>query len=130
MSTKPIRIREQHIRREVVMKKMIVGVATAALLATAGTILFAQDVAPASKGKYSSVQAKELVWQTPSGVDPSYAAIDAKQLHEFVEQESAIGVKYRDQGHQWWGRLAGYSSGEEEQRWVEQKFKEFNVPSE
>jgi hypothetical protein len=112
------------------MKKMIVGAAAAALLATAGTILFAQDAAPASKGKYSAVQAKELVWQTPAGVDPSYAAIDAKQLHEFVEQESAIGVKYRDQGHQWWGRLAGFSSGEEEQRWVEQKFKEFNVPSE
>ena len=112
------------------MKRLMTCAAALALLATAAMILPAQDEVPASKGKYSAVAAKELVWQLPAGVDKSYAAIDAQQLHRWVEEQAQIGVNYRDEGHQWWGRLSGFPSGENENRWVEGKFKEFNVPFE
>jgi hypothetical protein len=115
--------------RGIIMKRKSWGVAGSIVLALA-CASFAQDAQPTAKGKFSSVTAKELVWQLPAGVDKSYDTIDAQKLHRYVEEQSAIGVKYRDEGNQWWGRLAGLPSGAWEQAWVEQKYKEMGLPFE
>ena len=88
------------------------------------------EVRPAVKGKISRVPASELIWQMPEGVNASYNSIDGPRLHHYVEEQAAISLKYRDAGNQWWGRIAGMPSGAETQAWIEQKFKEIDVPTE
>jgi hypothetical protein len=82
------------------------------------------------KGKISQVPARPLVWQTPSAVDKSYDAIDGKRLHSYVDELAAISLKYKNEGNQWWGRIAGMSSGTETQNWAKEKFREIGVPTE
>ena len=88
------------------------------------------EVRPAVKGKISRVPASELIWQMPEGVNAFYNSIDGPRLHHYVEEQAAISLKYRDAGNQWWGRIAGMPSGAETQAWIEQKFKEIDVPTE
>lgn len=102
-----------------------------------GMLLFAMaafgqegEVRPTSKGKISRVPAKTLIWQTPASVDKSYDAIDAKKLHRYVEELSAISDKYKAEGNQWWGRIPGMSSGTETQNWAKEQFKAIGVPFE
>ena len=60
----------------------------------------------------------ELEWPTPEA-GKAYASIDGKRMKGHVEELAAISRKYRDAGHQWWGRLVGASSGVETQQWAE-----------
>lgn len=83
-----------------------------------------------AKGKLSEVQASAISWKVPATVDGSYDSIDAHQLHRWVEEQSAISVKYRDAGNQWWGRIAGMSSSTEEQAWVAEKFRGMGIDPE
>src|SRR5918993_63190 len=82
------------------------------------------------RGTLSTVQAELLNWLTPPTVDKSYDAIDGNKLHRYVREQSAISVKYRDAGNQFWGRIAGMPSGTETQNWIKDKFKEIGVPYE
>jgi hypothetical protein len=55
-----------------------------------------------------------LEWPLPAR-DTRYAAIDGKHLHKFVVEQAAISDHYRDKGHpQFWGRIIGTSSDEED----------------
>ena len=74
-----------------------------------------------SKGKLSGVQAEDLNWPMPPGVEKSYDAIDGTKLHGYVEELSALSERYRDAGNQWWGRIAGTPSMTESQNWFKQK---------
>src|SRR5882724_9966579 len=42
--------------------------------------------------------------------DRQYAAIDGKHLNQYVTDFMDIAYRYRDQGHQWWGRIQGTSA--------------------
>ena len=58
-----------------------------------------------------------------SASDKAYGAIDGKRLKTYVSDLAAISRRYRDQGHQLWGRISGTSADVENQEWLLDKFK-------
>ena len=63
-----------------------------------------------------------LDWPVASA-DKAYAAIDGKRLKQYVNDLAAISRRYRDQGHQLWGRITGTSADVDTQQWVLARFK-------
>jgi hypothetical protein len=55
--------------------------------------------------------------------DQVYASIDGRHLKQYVEDQSAISRRYRDAGHQFWGRIAGTDADEENAQWLLDKFR-------
>jgi hypothetical protein len=63
-----------------------------------------------------------LRWPLSPG-DRIYASIDGRRLKQYVEDQSAISRRYRDDGHpQFWGRIAGTDADEENAQWLLEKF--------
>src|SRR5215469_11776862 len=65
---------------------------------------------PAGRGRREGepphMRQGEVGWRlAPS--EQRYAVIDGQHLKEYVEQLCAISRRYRDQGHQFWGRIIG-----------------------
>jgi hypothetical protein len=58
-----------------------------------------------------------------AAADRQYAAIDGRHLHDYVKEITAISRRYRDQGHQYWGRIEGTTADKENADWVAAKFK-------
>ena len=63
-----------------------------------------------------------LVWQVPAS-QRAYESIDGKQLKQYVEEQSAISRRYRDSGHQFWGRIIGTEADAENAHWMLDKFR-------
>jgi hypothetical protein len=63
-----------------------------------------------------------LIWPVAPS-DQAYAAIDGNHLKQYVEDQAAISRRYRDQGHQFWGRIIGTSADEENAQWMLDKFR-------
>src|SRR5689334_18152138 len=59
--------------------------------------------------------------------DRKYAAIDGKHLNQYVTEFMDIAYRYRDQGHQWWGRIQGTSADAENAQWMVDKFKKIGL---
>ena len=59
--------------------------------------------------------------------EQSYASIDGKHLKEFVEDQTAISRRYRDAGHQFWGRIIGTEADAENAKWLEEKFRKIGL---
>jgi peptidase M28-like protein len=59
--------------------------------------------------------------------DKMYAAIDGRHLKQYVGEAVAIAERYRDQGHQFWGRITGTSADVDTQQWVLNKFKQIGL---
>jgi len=56
--------------------------------------------------------------------DQIYASIDGHVLKEYVNDQTAISRRYRDNGHpQFWGRIAGTEADEENAQWLLAKFR-------
>ncbi len=56
--------------------------------------------------------------------DQVYASIDGRVLKEYVNDQTAISRRYRDNGHsQFWGRIAGTEADEENAQWLLAKFR-------
>jgi hypothetical protein len=55
--------------------------------------------------------------------DQAYAAIDGKHLKEHVRALTAISRRYRDAGHQHWGRIMGTEADAENAQWLADKFR-------
>jgi hypothetical protein len=68
----------------------------------------------------------ELVWNI-APADKAYASIDGADLKQFVAAQTAISRRYRDAGHQFWGRIIGTSADTENAEWIMNKFKEFGL---
>ena len=58
-----------------------------------------------------------------AAADRQYGVIDGKHLHGYVKEITAISRRYRDQGHQYWGRIEGTTADKENADWVAAKFK-------
>ncbi|HEX4037592.1 MAG TPA: M28 family peptidase [Acidobacteriaceae bacterium] len=58
-----------------------------------------------------------LEWPLPPG-DEGYGSIDGRHLKQYVADLVAIPERYRDQGHQFWGRITGTSADAETQQWL------------
>jgi Peptidase family M28 len=68
-----------------------------------------------------------LHWSLPAG-SAKYAAIDGKQLWQYVNEQAAIADRYRDSGHpQFWGRIAGTPGDVEDAQWLQNKYRQFGL---
>src|SRR5271157_2710419 len=56
--------------------------------------------------------------------EQAYASIDGKHLKQYVNDQTAISRRYRDQGHQFWGRIIGTEADAENARWLLEKFRQ------
>ncbi len=59
--------------------------------------------------------------------EQKYASIDGAHLKQFVADQSAISRRYRDAGHQFWGRIIGTEADTENAQWMMDKFKQFGL---
>jgi peptidase M28-like protein len=67
-----------------------------------------------------------LRWPLPPG-EQAYAAIDGTTMKKMIPEIVAISRKSRDDGNQFWGRIAGTRYDRMIQDWVERKFKEIGL---
>jgi Peptidase family M28 len=68
----------------------------------------------------------EVGWRlAPS--EQQYASIDGQHLKEYVEELCAISRRYRDQGHQFWGRIIGTPADAENAEWMLAKFRRIGL---
>jgi hypothetical protein len=68
----------------------------------------------------------EVGWRlAPS--EQQYAAIDGEHLKQYVEELCAISRRYRDAGHQFWGRITGTEADAENAQWMLAKFKQIGL---
>ena len=92
-------------------------------------ILVAQTPAPTRAPRPTEPphhRASEVGWNlAPS--DQQYAAIDGQHLKEYVEQLCAISRRYRDAGHQFWGRITGTEADAENAKWMLDKFRQIGL---
>jgi hypothetical protein len=105
--------------------------AIAALLLTAGYSRAQAPAAPAQTDNRPPAdpphqRSGEVGWRL-STQDQKYAAIDGARLKQYVADQTAISRKYRDQGHQFWGRIIGTSADAENAQWMLDKFKQFGL---
>jgi len=59
--------------------------------------------------------------------EQAYASIDGKHLVQSVNELTAIAFRYRDSGHQFWGRLIGFPPHVEAEEWVRSKFTQIGL---
>src|SRR5882762_10558009 len=71
----------------------------------------------------SQVDNPYLSWRSLPA-EQAYLSIDGKHLKQYVEDQTAISRRYRDNGHpQFWGRISGSEGDAENARWLEDKFR-------
>src|SRR5262245_59773941 len=59
--------------------------------------------------------------------DQIYSAIDGVRIKGYVKELTAISRRYRDAGHQYWGRLIGLESDRWTAEWLAQKFRDIGA---
>jgi Peptidase family M28 len=67
-----------------------------------------------------------LRWPLSPG-DEAYGTIDGKRLKQYVVDQSNISRRYRDAGHQLWGRIIGTSADLEDAAWVEDRLRRLGI---
>jgi len=99
------------------------------------TTLIAQTPAPEARPTPRERQFKETVYFPPAAHpewplapgDQAYAAINGDHLMGYVKELIGIAERYRDQGHQYWGRITGTSADAETAKWVMDKLRAVGV---
>jgi len=101
-----------------------------ALIASLIVCLGGQAQNPAPRAQRSTeplyIRHSEVGWRlAPS--EQQYAAIDGDHLKQYVEELCAISRRYRDAGHQFWGRITGTEADAENARWMLDKFRQIGL---
>src|SRR5262249_54462371 len=68
----------------------------------------------------------ELGWNLLPA-DQRYSSIQGPDLLKIVAEQTAISRHYRDQGHQFWGRIMGTSADAESAQWMLERFKKIGL---
>ena len=63
-----------------------------------------------------------------SDIGKPYGAIDGDHLKVYVEELTAVSRRYRDAGHQFWGRIIGTEADAENAAWMADKLRAAGVP--
>ena len=63
-----------------------------------------------------------------SDIGTPYGAIDGDHLKLLVEEQTAISRRYRDAGHQFWGRIIGTGADAESAAWMADRLRAAGVP--
>ena len=110
------------------MVKRILFTASAALALTwLAVVAVAQQAArvqrPAEPLHYRQ---SEVGWRLAPSEQP-YGSIDGEHLKGYVEELCAISRRYRDKGHQFWGRIIGTEADAENAQWMLAKFRQIGL---
>src|ERR1700678_3284339 len=65
-------------------------------------------------------------WPLAPG-DQIYAAINGEHMLGYVKELIGIAENYRDQGHQYWGRITGTSADADTSKWMLDKLRAIGV---
>jgi Peptidase family M28 len=68
----------------------------------------------------------EVGWRLAPSEQP-YGSIDGEHLKGYVEELCAISRRYRDKGHQFWGRIIGTEAHAENAQWMLAKFRQIGL---
>ena len=68
----------------------------------------------------------EVGWRLAPSEQP-YGSIDGEHLKGYVEELCAISRRYRDKGHQFWGRIIGTEADAENAQWMLAKFRQIGL---
>jgi hypothetical protein len=102
--------------------------AGAVIAATAGIVVVGGQSAPArppaTEGARTVQYApdEEFLRQPLPVSEQAYGVIDGNRLKGYVSELTAISRRYRDSGHQFWGRIVGTDADAETARWMLEKF--------
>ncbi len=107
-------------------------------VAAASLLVFsiaAQTPAPEARPVSRERQFKDTVYFPPAAHpewplapgDQAYAAINGEHLMGYVKELIGIAERYRDQGHQYWGRITGTSADAETAKWLMDKLRAVGV---
>ena len=72
------------------------------------------------------LEAGYLRWPLPAAAK-AYGKIDGDRLKQWVEEMTAIARKSRDDGEQFWGRIAGTSYDKLTEAWVAENFRKLGL---
>ena len=111
------------------LRKVLVSGCAVALAVGAGTTLVrTQSAAPRPQ---APAQAERRPLNAPDEEflrhpllpsEQKYAAIDGVRLKGYVKEITAIARRYRDKGHQFWGRIVGTEADAETAQWMLDRF--------
>lgn len=59
--------------------------------------------------------------------EQQYGVIDGRQIKQHVVDLAAIARRYRDKGHQYWGRIQGTEADAETAQWLAERFKKLGL---
>jgi hypothetical protein len=108
--------------RKTVLSIAGIGCALAAMLAQTPVPRAAQATSNPSRILDDSF----LKWRLlPS--EQRYAPIDGEHLKEFVNEQTAMSRRYRDKGHQFWGRIIGTEADAENAGWLIESFRKIGL---
>jgi hypothetical protein len=102
---------------------MRITLATSALLSLIPAAIAQTRTPPEPMKPLHPLDESYLRWNL-APADQVYAVIDGRVLKEYVNDQTAISRRYRDNGHpQFWGRIAGTEADEENAQWLLAKFR-------
>src|ERR1700730_12511596 len=87
----------------------------------AALTLAAQAQSPGAVQPLYVLEDSYLKWRLLP-TEQQYASIDGRHLKEYVNDQTAISRRYRDRGHQFWGRIIGTEADAENAQWMMDKF--------
>ena len=67
-----------------------------------------------------------LNWRLLPG-EQTYASIDGRHLKDYVNDQTAISRRYRDSGHQFWGRIIGTEADAQNAQWLLENFRKIGL---
>jgi len=110
-----------------VVKRILFTASAALALTWLAVVAVAQQAArvqrPAEPLHYRQ---SEVGWRLAPSEQP-YGSIDGEQLKGYVEELCAISRRYRDKGHQFWGRIIGTEADAENAQWMLAKFQKIGL---
>ena len=110
------------------VKRILVTAGEALALVWLAGLAPAQQPAPGAQraAERPHYRQGEVGWRlAPS--DQQYASIDGQRLKEYVEELCALSRRYRDSGHQFWGRIIGTEADAENAQWMLAKFRQIGL---
>jgi len=109
------------------MKKTILALVGVGLAILAVQALTLPPPASQALTKPSGVlEDSDLKWRLlPS--EQKYGSIDGPHLKSYVEDQTAISRRYRNKGHQFWGRIIGTEADAENAEWLSETFRKFGL---
>jgi hypothetical protein len=117
------------------LMKVFGAVAVLAILGVAASVFVVGDAeqvaearqvaAPRANSPAVAVVSEEAFLRYPlAPADRPYAAIEGMRTKQYVKELTAISRRYRDAGHQYWGRLIGLESDAWTAEWMAQKLRD------